>query len=135
MNNNTDNPKEEEQDVSNVMPPEFIHRVELMSAMMMKDMSSQSNIADKLTAEHLDKMIDNEAKEIASKYKYNSFRLVLGLILFIFMAGLLITVIIILKDSPDVMEKIIYTVGGVIIGGIGGYGFGSRKSNNSSDDE
>lgn len=33
-----------------------------------------------------------------------------------------IILVILLKDTPDVMEKIIYTVGGVVIGAFGGYG-------------
>ncbi len=37
------------------------------------------------------------------------------------------TLIILLKDNPDIMEKIIYTVGGVVIGAFGGYGFGKNK--------
>ena len=36
--------------------------------------------------------------------------------------------IVLLKDNPDVMEKIIYTVGGVIVGAFGGYGFGKNRN-------
>lgn len=36
-------------------------------------------------------------------------------------------IIVLLKDNPDVLEKIIYSVGGVIVGAFGGYGFGRQK--------
>lgn len=39
----------------------------------------------------------------------------------------IIVIIIFLKDTPDVMEKIIYTAGGLIAGALGGYGFGKTK--------
>lgn len=38
-----------------------------------------------------------------------------------------IIIIVLLKDSPDVMEKVLYAVGGVIAGAFGGYGLGQRK--------
>ena len=39
-----------------------------------------------------------------------------------------VILIILLKDNTDVMEKIIYTVGGVIAGAFGGYGFGKNRN-------
>ena len=39
-----------------------------------------------------------------------------------------ILLVILLKDIPDVMEKIIYIVGGVVIGAFGGYGFGKNRN-------
>ena len=39
-----------------------------------------------------------------------------------------VIVIVILKDKPDIMEKIIYTLGGLVAGAFGGYGFGKKKS-------
>ncbi len=39
-----------------------------------------------------------------------------------------ILLVILLKDNPDVMEKIIYIVGGVVIGAFGGYGFGKNRN-------
>lgn len=40
----------------------------------------------------------------------------------------IIIIIVLLKDNPEIMEKIIYTVGGVVIGAFGGYGYGKNKS-------
>lgn len=135
MNNKTDISEvdEKQQNIPSSNPPELI-KSEFFS-MMMRDMSSQSSIAEKLTPEHIDKMIDNDAKELDNKYKLNYLRLILGLIL-VFLLGLIfVLIIIILKDKPDVLEKIIYSVGGAILGGIGGYGFGNKNSKKSSDDD
>jgi hypothetical protein len=38
-------------------------------------------------------------------------------------------VIVQLKNTPDVMEKIIFAIGGVTTGALGGYGFGRSKKN------
>lgn len=38
-----------------------------------------------------------------------------------------IVVILILKDIPDVMEKIIYGLIGLVAGAFGGYGIGKNK--------
>lgn len=40
-----------------------------------------------------------------------------------------VVIIVLLKDNPDVMEKVLYTVGGVVIGAFGGYGFGKNSGN------
>lgn len=41
----------------------------------------------------------------------------------------LIVLIILLKDNPEIMEKIIYAAGGLIAGGVGGFGYGYKKGN------
>lgn len=33
-----------------------------------------------------------------------------------------------LKDNPDIMEKVIYAAGGLIAGPVGGYGIGKNKT-------
>ena len=38
-----------------------------------------------------------------------------------------VIIILLLEDKPEIMEKIIYTLGGVIAGAFGGYGFGYGK--------
>lgn len=40
----------------------------------------------------------------------------------------IVVIILLLKDIPDIMEKIIYTIGGLAAGAIGGYGFGKFKN-------
>lgn len=32
-----------------------------------------------------------------------------------------------LIDKPDILEKVLYTMGGLIVGAFGGYGFGKTK--------
>ena len=38
-----------------------------------------------------------------------------------------IALVILLKDNPDVLEKVIYAGGGLIAGAFGGYGYGKNK--------
>ena len=39
-----------------------------------------------------------------------------------------VIIILLLEDKPEIMEKIIYTLGGVIAGAFGGYGFGKKQN-------
>ena len=39
----------------------------------------------------------------------------------------LVVVIVLLKDKPNIMEKMIYAAGGLIAGAVGGFGYGYKK--------
>ena len=39
-----------------------------------------------------------------------------------------VVIILILKDKPEIMEKILYTLGGLVAGAFGGYGFGKKRN-------
>lgn len=39
----------------------------------------------------------------------------------------IVGIVILLKDKADIVEKVLYAMGGLIIGAIGGYGFGKNK--------
>lgn len=88
---------------------------------------SDMAIAEKLTPEHITQVLEgsreqmrNEFAEKKSKRRYSIIYLALAMIF-------VLAVILILKDSPDVMENVIYALGGLLTGGLGGYGIGTRK--------
>lgn len=61
----------------------------------------------------------------AEKFQKKVFTFLTMLIAMIFF----IVIIVLLKDKPDIMEKVLYAVGGVIAGAFGGYGLGKKQSN------
>lgn len=116
-------------------PTETTHIRETM-ALMMKSGFSVPDYSDKITSEHIDKLIELDTKqaEIRSKDRheirlYVFFGVIISLIAFI-------TIIVLLKDQPELLEKILYIVAGLILGAFGGYGFGrARARKDDSDDE
>ena len=38
----------------------------------------------------------------------------------------IVALVVLLKDNPDILEKVLYTLGGVITGAFGGYGIGKN---------
>lgn len=93
--------------------------------------SPQNAISEKITPEHITQFLDGSKVEMEHRYEEKKQRKIfLGLMALLVM-GVLIAIIVILKDTPDIMEKIIYAVGGLIAGAFGGYGIGK----NNQDDE
>jgi hypothetical protein len=41
----------------------------------------------------------------------------------------IVVMVVLLKNQPDMLEKILYTLGGITAGAFGGYGFGKHQSN------
>lgn len=90
--------------------------------------SPESAISKKITEEHITQYLDGAREDMRNSYsekKQGKIFLFLSLLLSMVF---FIAVIVILKDQPDIMEKIIYTLGGLIAGAFGGYGFGKKKS-------
>lgn len=110
-----------------------IHQEEFM-ALAMRQMNPEADITEKLTEKHIDKMLDNDRLQIQEKRVSVREQGIMRIILVTLAMIFFIVLICLLKDQPAVMEKVIYTVGGVVAGAIGGYGFGKSKSK-SDDDE
>ena len=89
---------------------------------------SPNPIAKKITEEHITQYLEGSKVDMENRYAEKKHQKV-----FLFLSMLLamvffIIVIILLKENPDVMEKIIYTAGGLVAGAFGGYGLGKNKS-------
>ena len=46
-------------------------------------------------------------------------------------AILFAVIIFVFKDNPDVVEKILFTTGGAIVGAVGGFGYGKARKGDS----
>ena len=91
--------------------------------------SPETAVMKKITEEHISKYLDGAELEMknsyAEKFQKKVFTFLTMLIAMIFF----IVIIVLLKDKPDIMEKVLYVVGGVLAGGFGGYGLGKKQSN------
>jgi hypothetical protein len=90
--------------------------------------SPETAVMKKITEEHISKYLDGAELEMknsyAEKFQKKVFTFLTMLIAMIFF----IVIIVLLKDKPDIMEKVLYAVGGVIAGAFGGYGLGKKQS-------
>lgn len=104
--------------------------VEQSFAMMGIGRSSQENqIAKKLNEGHITDYLAGAREQMQNSFKERRENKIFTGILVFFALVFFIIVIVLLKDTPDVLEKIIYSVVGLIAGAFGGYGYGRHKSN------
>ncbi len=85
-----------------------------------KETQSLENVdKDNLEEAELEDVLESVPPEHRKVFTFLT--MIVAMVFFIFL-------VILLKDNPDVMEKIIYTVGGVVVGAFGGYGFGKNRN-------
>lgn len=111
--------------------PDQEKKMIMKTSMSMLNMSASNHlenpIVKKITEEHISSFLDASKQNMELEYKdkkqNNVFvgSIILAVMIFI------IVLIILLKDSPELMEKIICIFVGLITGVIGGYGFGKNK--------
>ena len=128
-----DNLEEAElEDVLESVRPEYrkvIERMMISSSIQMRSISSPETVVmKKLTPDHISKYLDGSELEMKNSYAEKFHRKIFTFLTMIVAMAFFIFLVILLKDNPDVMEKIIYTVGGVVIGAFGGYGFGKNRN-------
>ncbi len=113
----------------------LISRSEEFRAIMMQGGLPGMNIADKIQPEHIEKMLENDAKknELQSKDNHENRILAFGIVLVAVI--LLIVFAIIFKDDVASMKEIITPILTFFAGAGGGFGVGYWKSkHNDSDD-
>ncbi len=105
-----------------------IERTMIASSVMMGGFSSENAIMKKLSEDHITEYLKGSREEMQNTFaekKQNKifvfFTLLLSLTFFCI-------IIVLLKENPDVMEKIIYAIIGLVAGAFGGYGVGRNKN-------
>lgn len=103
----------------------------MKTSMSMLNMSASNHlenpIVKKITEEHISSFLDASKQNMELEYKdKKQNKVFVGSIILAVMI-FIIVLIILLKDSPELMEKIICIFVGLITGVIGGYGFGKNK--------
>lgn len=126
---NTDIPSEFSE-VLEDMPEDVRKQVEqimVSSVQMAGIIRPENNISKKITEQHITDYLDASKQQMLEDYKSKrEDKIFQGIVLFVVLAFIII-VIILLKDIPDVMEKIVYILVGGFGGYLGGYGYGKSK--------
>lgn len=122
-------PKEME-DVLNSIPDKAqAQAVRTILSMQFRAVSAspESAVSKKITEEHISKYLEDSGSAMRETYKeMHEDKIFKGFVILVACA-MVIAVIILLKEQPDVMEKIIYAFVGLLAGSIGGYGAGYKK--------
>ncbi len=128
-----DNLEETElEDVLESVSPEHrkvIERMMISSSIHMRSISSpETAVMKKITPAHITRYLEGAELEMKNSYAEKFHRKVFTFLTMIVAMVFFIFLVILLKDNPDVMEKVIYIVGGVVVGAFGGYGFGKNRN-------
>ncbi|MFS6553986.1 hypothetical protein VPJ68_00465, partial [Parabacteroides distasonis] len=114
-----ENGKEIEAELEEVLdsvPPEHRKTIERMmiSSIQMRSISSppEAAVMKKLTPEHISQFLDGASQEMQKSYAERFHKKVFTFLTMIVAMAFFVVVIILLRDDTDVMEKVIYAVGG-----------------------
>lgn len=129
---NDDNELEEMLDeVLDKIPQEHRKTVERMivsqSVQMRGIISPETTVMNKITSEHITNFLAASQEEMKYSFEEKKHRKLFTFATVVISMVFIIMIIILLRDTPDIMEKIIYAAGGVVAGAFGGYGFGKNK--------
>lgn len=89
--------------------------------------SPENMIAKKIDGEHITKFLEDSRSNMEHSYEEKKHRKILVFLVLLLTMAFVVIVILLLKDKPDTMEKVIYSLGGLAAGALGGYGFGKSK--------
>lgn len=115
--------------VVSALPPEqrTLVRTMIASFQVTGRSAPESAIARQFRPEHIQTYLEGAQESMRREYRdKRGNRILMAFVLAAILTALGF-VIVQLKDTPDVMEKIIFAVGGVTTGALGGYGFGRAK--------
>lgn len=94
---------------------------------MMGVMKQENPIVKKITSEHIDKFLDGSKLELEESYKEKHERKIFQFMIFTVALVFIGVLAWMLKDKEDLLEKILYTLGGLVAGAFGGYGYGKKS--------
>lgn len=94
--------------------------------------SQENEIAKKINEEHITNYLNGAKEQMHNDFKERHERKIFTIVLVGLALIFILLVIILLKENTAVLEKIIYSITGLVAGAFGGYGFGRRT--NQDDD-
>lgn len=95
-------------------------------------LSPEFSVAKKITSEHISKYLDDSGTNMKLGYKERHQNKIFIFSLVVVALIFFLALILLLRDKPDLLENIIYTVGGFVAGAFGGYGMGKHKGHNDN---
>lgn len=94
--------------------------------------SQENEIAKKINEEHITNYLNGAKEQMHNDFRERHERKIFTIVLVSLALIFILLVIILLKENTAVLEKIIYSITGLVAGAFGGYGFGRRT--NQDDD-
>lgn len=89
--------------------------------------SSENTISKQIKSEHITQYLEDSRVAMQEEYRERHEDKIFKTFLLVIILIFIIVLIVLLKDKPDVMEKVIYAAGGLIAGCVGGFGYGYKK--------
>ena len=119
--------KEHEVDVidSESKERELVEASQMMA--VLSQISSGTDFSDKITTEHITQYLESAEKNMSLAFEEKKHSKYFIICLAIIVSIVFIILVVILQDKPDILEKIVYSVGGLFTGFAGGYGLGKRR--------
>lgn len=98
--------------------------------MGISQISQENEIAKKIGPEHITEYLAGARENMQNTFKERHESKIFTALLVALALVFFVVIIILLRENSDLLEKIIYSVGGLIAGAFGGYGFGRHKKGN-----
>jgi len=105
---------------------EIFQRSLTMTAFMQND--PETAISKKITEEHITKYLNDSGDNMRLSYKDRNHSRIFNIVIILFVLLFISFIIIVFRNKPEIVEKIIYAAGGFFAGGIGGFGYAKSKS-------
>lgn len=105
-----------------------IEQLMISSVQMSGRFSPENAISKKITEEHISQYLEGAREDMQKSYDEKKQKKIFMFFMLLLTMVFFVVVILILKDKPEIMEKVIYTLGGLVAGAFGGYGFGKRRN-------
>nr|WP_308743525.1 hypothetical protein [uncultured Anaerocolumna sp.] len=119
-------------DILENVPPEARHEVKKMLSMslqMGRVISPETELMNKMTSEHISSFLASQDTAMKKQFQESRENKIFVFGVFIFALVFIVVLINLLKDKPDIMEKVLFTLGGLVTGSFGGYGYGKSRNN------
>lgn len=110
---------------------EPINRMIGMSMQMSRVVTPEAELMRKMTPDNIDNFLEGQKKAQEYDYKEGIANKFFYSFIIVVVLAFIVGLVILLKNKPDLLEKVLCTVGGLITGLLGGYGFGRSKNTNN----
>lgn len=124
--------EEELDEILEEVPPKHRKTIEkfmIASSVQMRGMvAPESAIMKKVSEEHITEYLKGAREEMQNTFAEKRQNKIFVFVTLLASLVFFCIIILLLKDNPEVMEKIIYALIGLVAGAFGGYGVGKNKS-------
>lgn len=104
-----------------------VKRMMSMSLQMGRVISPEAELMNKMTSEHITSFLGSQDTAMKKQFQESRENKIFMFGIFLVALIFIIIIIVLLKNNTDIMEKILFTLGGLVSGAFGGYGYAKTK--------